>query len=324
LSDARSHGAVSGAVEGLLRLCDDSLEAMRARLDVQGLPADWVAPIDAATASRMSGAAIDRPCWYFPRAGWIGPRALSRLLLRRGGITFVGAAAVAKVERLGDDWVARAIDGAVVARGRACVLANAEQAAVLAPWARWPLQTSRGQSTCVDAGAPGLVAPCLPLGSNGYALTLPDGRVLCGASAHRGDPHALPRATDTLDNLDKLARLTGGRPAVDAASTLDRVAWRCRTPDRMPIVGAVPAIDPSAAWPGATRSRHVPREAGLYVLTALGSRGLTLAPLMGEVVAAAMLREPIPLPASLLDAIDPARFVAGARRGPPVESAVAA
>jgi tRNA 5-methylaminomethyl-2-thiouridine biosynthesis bifunctional protein len=56
--------------------------------------------------------------------------------------------------------------------------------------------------------------------------------------------------------------------------------------------------------------RQVPRVAGLYVLGALGSRGLSVAPLLGEALAAWITGSPQPLPASLLDAVDVARFVA--------------
>jgi tRNA 5-methylaminomethyl-2-thiouridine biosynthesis bifunctional protein len=60
--------------------------------------------------------------------------------------------------------------------------------------------------------------------------------------------------------------------------------------------------------------RHVPRVSGLYVLAALGSRGITWAPLLGELLAAAIVGAPLPLPGSLLDAVDPGRFAARALR----------
>jgi tRNA 5-methylaminomethyl-2-thiouridine biosynthesis bifunctional protein len=48
---------------------------------------------------------------------------------------------------------------------------------------------------------------------------------------------------------------------------------------------------------------------GLFVFTALGSRGITWSALGGQVVAAAISGAPAPLEASLLDAIAPARFI---------------
>jgi len=76
--------------------------------------------------------------------------------------------------------------------------------------------------------------------------------------------------------------------------------------------------------PAATRSsrhrldqaRQVPRLPGLYVFTALGSRGISHAALGGEVLAAWITGDPMPAPASLLDALDPARFIARKARRP--------
>jgi len=60
--------------------------------------------------------------------------------------------------------------------------------------------------------------------------------------------------------------------------------------------------------------RLVPRCQGLYVLTALGSRGITWAPLAAQTLAAWITGAPLPLEASLLDAVDVARFASRAAR----------
>jgi tRNA 5-methylaminomethyl-2-thiouridine biosynthesis bifunctional protein len=53
----------------------------------------------------------------------------------------------------------------------------------------------------------------------------------------------------------------------------------------------------------------VPRTPGLHVLTGLGSRGITLAPLMGRLLAARIEGAPWPLERDLADAVDPARWL---------------
>jgi tRNA 5-methylaminomethyl-2-thiouridine biosynthesis bifunctional protein len=58
----------------------------------------------------------------------------------------------------------------------------------------------------------------------------------------------------------------------------------------------------------------VPRYPGLYGLLGYASRGLTWAPLAAELLAASLEGEPLPLESSLVDALDPARFVLRARR----------
>jgi tRNA 5-methylaminomethyl-2-thiouridine biosynthesis bifunctional protein len=79
--------------------------------------------------------------------------------------------------------------------------------------------------------------------------------------------------------------------------------------DRLPLVGAVP--DPDALLlPGVRldQPRFVPRARGLFVFTALASRGITWASLGAQALASLITGTPCPLEASLLDAVDPARF----------------
>jgi tRNA 5-methylaminomethyl-2-thiouridine biosynthesis bifunctional protein len=75
------------------------------------------------------------------------------------------------------------------------------------------------------------------------------------------------------------------------------------------VIGAVP--DPGAGLPGRRldQPRLVPRAPGLFVYTALGSRGITWSALGARLLAATMTGSPLPLESSLVDAVDPARFV---------------
>ncbi|HRD97761.1 MAG TPA: oxidoreductase, partial [Rubrivivax sp.] len=72
----------------------------------------------------------------------------------------------------------------------------------------------------------------------------------------------------------------------------------------------------------ADQARLLPRQQGLFVLTGLGARGLTLAPLMADLVAAQATGTPWPVEQDLADAVDPARWLvrqarAAAGRGQP-------
>ena len=132
-----------------------------------------------------------------------------------------------------------------------------------------------------------------------------------GATYRRGSDDLAVRAGDRAANLDLLASIAPeaiDRWSEQAKENLlqDWVGVRCASIDRMPLVGALPfglgaAIDPSAS------RHHIPTAPGLYGLLALGSRGLSLAPLLGEVLAAKMSGHPSPLPADLEKAIDPRR-----------------
>ena len=183
--------------------------------------------------------------------------------------------------------------------------------------AHWPLGRSRGQVTWwppASAAATGLPRPALPVASGGYLIAPPDGALLCGATNQLRDDGADVRDADHRANLQRVAELTGHAVHEETAMQAGpqgRVGWRLMVDDRLPLLGPVP--QPWAALAGVRRleqPRCVPRVAGLYVLSALGSRGLSVAPLLGEALAAWITGSPQPLPASLLDAVDVARFVA--------------
>jgi tRNA 5-methylaminomethyl-2-thiouridine biosynthesis bifunctional protein len=162
----------------------------------------------------------------------------------------------------------------------------------------------RGQVTLLPGDAIA-TRPTLPLAGNGTLIPLPDGRLLAGATWHPGDDDTAVRAQDHAHNLAQMQRLLGGamRADVEPSSFDGRVAFRCATADRLPIIGPLPAADA----PVRDQLRHIARAEGLYALTALGSRGITLAPLAGEILASWITGAPMPVEASLLDAIDPAR-----------------
>jgi tRNA 5-methylaminomethyl-2-thiouridine biosynthesis bifunctional protein len=86
-----------------------------------------------------------------------------------------------------------------------------------------------------------------------------------------------------------------------------RVGWRCVADDRLPLIGPVPVADglrPATV----TRPVDLPRRPGLYVFSALASRGITWAALGGQLLAAQISGAPQPLQAALIDAVDPGRF----------------
>lgn len=249
----------------------------------------------------------DRPD---PAGGWIAPRDLVIDWLGTAGVTLRTGCAVHALHHADGQWRAFGPDGACLVSGDIAVLAGGaglpallEGAGVDAPAAR----QVRGQLSWVDR--PDALAR--PMTGQGYALSLPDGRLVFGATAHPEDLEPALRPADHAWNLQRLQALTGIAVPPDQAWG-GRVAWRCSAPDRLPWVGAVPRRpvgDEPTQPPRLDRPLLVPRTPGLYVLGGLGSRGLTWAPLLGELLAAWVNGTPMPLGAAHADALDPAREV---------------
>ncbi len=179
--------------------------------------------------------------------------------------------------------------GVVLAEADVVVLAAGPVTAHLAPSGAHalPLQPVRGQASWTEAPMfKGLAAAW-----GGYALPLRNGGVLFGAAHARGDWDTAHRPGDEAHNMELLAQ---GRPALAAelagreTQLRGRASLRAATPDHLPLAGR---------W-----------TEGLYVLSGLGGRGFTLAPLLAEHVAALVVGAPSPLPRALAAIVDPERY----------------
>jgi tRNA 5-methylaminomethyl-2-thiouridine biosynthesis bifunctional protein len=95
-----------------------------------------------------------------------------------------------------------------------------------------------------------------------------------------------------------------------------RAAIRCSSPDHLPLVGAVPDIMAqkqqynelykSLPLHRYSQATDIPN---LYMMGALGFRGLTSAPLLAEVLASQVSAQAMPMAHDLLNALNPNRFL---------------
>ena len=306
-------GAVPGAINGLWR-GEHGLDAaqMQALLARQHQPAAHVQVRANSIAGGPAG-------WWFAGGGWVSPAALAGHWLKASGAALHYGVEVASLQALGDAdpsqaqtaWCLRDRQGSALAIVDAVVLCNPADVQRLLTHPAWALRPVRGQTTILPAAAaPDLHLPW-PVADAGYALRLPDGGVFCGGASQPDDSGTELRDSDHAHNLAGLRRLTGWAGRVDDAALIGRAGVRWSADDRLPISG------PVAAWPcRATQLRFAERQPGLHVFTALGSRGITQAALGAELLAARLTGAPSPLPSSLIDALDPARFAVRAlRRG---------
>jgi len=304
----------AGSASGLLRLESTfDVPRMQEVLLSLGLPAEYVQALTAAEASERAGIALTQPCWFYPGGGWVHPAGLAQCFLDRAGALaeLRTSVDVHRLERSAVGWRLLDARGELIAEAATLVLASAGDALRLLDAPDWPIESIRGQISIASASQ--LPSVRLPIAGSGYLLPALDGRVMFGASAQPGDPDPCVRDADHALNLAQLARLLGHTTDLRPSDLTGRTAWRCSAADRLPVIGAVP--DPAAQGARLDQPRFVPRLPGLYVFTALGSRGITWSALGAQVLASCVTGAPAPIGASLLDAIDPARFVSrGVRR----------
>jgi tRNA 5-methylaminomethyl-2-thiouridine biosynthesis bifunctional protein len=137
-----------------------------------------------------------------------------------------------------------------------------------------------------------------------------------GAGLEPGLEPRLEPAAARAGNLARLARLLHTAPEVRPIGAFE--AARCVARDRLPLAGALvdaPAAQ-ALAHAAAAQLSDLPRRAGLFASYAFGSRGLTLAVLAAELIAARIEGEPWPVERALADALDPARALLRQLRRP--------
>ncbi|QYF94702.1 FAD-dependent 5-carboxymethylaminomethyl-2-thiouridine(34) oxidoreductase MnmC [Massilia sp. PAMC28688] len=303
---------IAGQACGVLQLARDSghADVQRAIAAAHHYPPDYARWLDSAEAGAMLGSAAPDGAWLFPRAGWAQPSSVCRAMLARCGDRLTQRLGTGPVtlQRGGAEWVVLNSAGDALAQAPVVVVASGTGARTMAQTCALPLDSVRGQVTHLAQGQ----VPALPfvLCREAYLTPGPDGTHSLGASydAH-GDPQL--RADSQLQNLEKIRSLLGDPGIGIDAPLAGRVGFRCVAPDRLPLVGALPA---QPAQGRIERLRDVTRAAGLYGLLGYASRGLTWAPLAAELLASQLDNEPLPLEAELAEALDPARFIVRARR----------
>ena len=281
---------------------------------MDGPGADWSQP---APADRLVQAGLPggtRACWHH-QAGWLRPARLASALLAQPGIAWRGGCRVAALQRgeqpgaEGSPAVWQALDAQGQVLGQAPVVIIAAGAGSLELLnSRWPLQPVRGQ---VSWGIRPSAAPALaPFPANGHGNLVPSFPPDDGPAGHSAwvmgstferDVDTLPPSAADIEAAHAAHRaklqalLPPAAAELEAAFAAPPRAWaavRCTAPDRLPIVGPVDAAD-------------LP---GLWVSTAMGARGLTLALLCGELLAARLQGEPLPLDARLAKALGTERL----------------
>ncbi len=290
---------------------DDKHEAEQARaVGLLGLPESLVRYLDRGAARQLLDVSVTGGGWHFPGCGWLSPPTLCEARLRQCGaaITRHYATHAARLQRDGETWQVFDAEDRLIAEAPVVVVAAGGEAIELAPLMGLPLRRLRGQVSILPV--PPVPALTQVVCREGYILPPIDGMNLIGASYDYGDLDPTLRHDSHAGNLYRLNRLIAGAgEGIDPAGLAGRVGFRCVAKDRLPMVGPVPDFAAlQTADPARSTLANLPRQPGLYALLGLASRGVVWSQLAGELLAAQICGEALPMESDLVNAIDPARF----------------
>lgn len=300
---------------GLLQLvhnktAQNRFEKLAARKD---LPAELVTIISAKKASKILGETIKHPAMFMQNAGSLSPKSLCKALLSNPRITLRCATQVEHISH--NDGKPNLIlsDGETLSSD-AVVIANGYQATNFAD--TLPITPTRGQSSSATLATGHNLAHAL--GHKGYVVNVPADkhRIIFGASYLRDDSDSALKEAETLSNLSELRKHMPqlAKSLTDISDS--HAGIRATTPDRWPIVGPLPDVhfyrEQYADLSQGKQHKAYPAAQycdAIYVLSGLGSRGLTSAAYCANLLSHMLLGKTPPAPVHMLRSLHPARFL---------------
>jgi tRNA 5-methylaminomethyl-2-thiouridine biosynthesis bifunctional protein len=303
---------------GVLQLAFDAKEAERQARLAEAFPTDLLQALDRAQAEAVAGVELSAGGLFYPDAGWVHPPALCRQLASHPRIRLLTHSEALELRRVDGHW--QALDGErLLAEAPVAILAGAAEVRRFA--AELPLKRIRGQISRLPQTTRSAELACVVC-AEGYVAPPRGGEHTLGASFDFHSQDCVPTAAEHAGNLELLREISANlaerldAEQLDPAQLEGRAAFRCTSPDYLPVVG--PLADPAAFAEAyavlGKDARQVPEtpcpwREGLYVNSGHGSRGLITAPLCGELLAAWLNGEPLPLPRAVAEACHPNRFL---------------
>ncbi|VUS51041.1 bifunctional tRNA (5-methylaminomethyl-2-thiouridine)(34)-methyltransferase MnmD/FAD-dependent 5-carboxymethylaminomethyl-2-thiouridine(34) oxidoreductase MnmC [Klebsiella huaxiensis] len=301
---------------GVTQLAWDEKSAQKiAQMLELNLPPEIAVAVNAQTVAQTCGVDTDCGGITYPAGGWLCPQQLTAELFALAATRGLHVHYDYPVETISTDndgWQLNQRQHHEVA-----VLANGYQVTDFSQTTHLPMYPVAGQVSHIPT-TPGLSQLRQVLCYDGYLTPQnPNNQQHCiGASYHRGQTDTTFSAVDQQQNrqrlIDCLPQIKWVQE-VDVSANEARSGVRCATRDHLPMAGNVPDYDRTLSEYASLAERQewaieAPIYRNLYLLAALGSRGLCSAPLMAEILAAQMSNEPLPMDRETLAALNPNRL----------------
>lgn len=274
------------------------------------LPPDYAELLNEVEASKKAGIAIKRGGWWFPTAGMVRVGAYCRALIQIADVPYRGNTRVERIEATETGWRLVGQWGECIDEASDIVVAcAADSQRLLAPYQSMSIDALRGRITLLrDTDFQALK---IPVSGEGYIVHMPDGYCGIGATYELDQKGPWTEVQAHEANLEKLDSIL--KEESSCVVTGAYCGERAVGPGRVPIVGGICDqsfwMDVARDNPSRVDYENGPLLPGLWVMAALGSRGLSMSALCSEVLASDMLDEGHALDASTLKGIGTRRLM---------------
>jgi len=290
-------------------------------------PEALIKPVDSKEVSDIANLALPYSGLYIGLGGWISPPQLvtamieealqsGKLTLKPNHIYVSHEAVETTKQQVRIRFNLDSAENEEVITADHLILALGAGAVNASDFNSLSLRPVRGQVEAIPTQMP-IEQLNTVLCHKGYMTPVFEGRHALGSTYVKNDLSTDVRSDETEMNLATHEQALANTDIVQAFQHdgKARAATRLGSPDHQPVVGALHNFDSLkelytmlGVGKPLTSAPVLPSSV-VSTLTCLGSRGLTTAPLMAEVLVSSLCKEPLPLSNDLLNAVNTSRFM---------------
>ena len=284
------------------------------------LPSDLYQSLNQTELSEKVGLPLPFGGGFIPQGAWLAPRQLVQhtfAFLEKQGIQIKTLQKVTALSQTENGWQITTAENKTFCH-EVVVLANGHKLTEFEQTQKLPLYPVRGQVSQIPTSEKLLKLKTV-LCYDGYLTPVDQAKTshCIGASHVRDNATREFSLTEQQENQQKIQQNIPEEwtKEVDTSGNLARIGVRCSVRDLTPMMGAVPHFSAQQTQYQNLfnlRRRKQPIEQAenypnLYLIGALGSRGLTSAPFLGETLASLIYGEPLPMSEDLIHNLMPNR-----------------
>lgn len=307
---------------GVLQLAfnDNTLTRYQNMIDKKTWPQELISWKTAKQCEQIANLPLPYSGLYIEQGGWINPQQLVKALYsaaeNSGVCEFIPNKQLASLGKNENKWQLSWQDN-TTDEADIVVLATGSNSIDVSELEGLPHRIVRGQVESIPSQAP-LNKLSTVLCHKGYLTPASNQFHALGSTYIKQDSDCEYRVSEEQTNLDMQCKALSkcDWPKQIVTEQSGRASVRCTSPDHLPLMGCVGDLSQQAQQYHnlykALPSHRYPITAvkqDLYMLTALGSRGLCSAPLLAEVLAGQISGQSLPMSIKQLNGLSPNRYL---------------
>ncbi|HEA3289963.1 TPA: bifunctional tRNA (5-methylaminomethyl-2-thiouridine)(34)-methyltransferase MnmD/FAD-dependent 5-carboxymethylaminomethyl-2-thiouridine(34) oxidoreductase MnmC [Pasteurella multocida] len=284
-----------------------------AKISALQLPPSLYQPLSQQALSEQVGLPLPCDGGFIAQGAWLSPQQFVQNtfdFLATRGVIIKTQQKITALERQTSHWLLTTEQGDSF-KHQVVVLANGHKLTQFRQTEHLPVYPVRGQVSEI-ATSPELSKLKAVICYDGYLTPKAASQTHCLGASHLRDN--AERTFSLQEQQENQQKIQTNLASVDWVNEVDtrnnqaRIGIRCSVRDRIPMLGNVPDFEQQLSdyhnLYNLRRRKHAIKNAALhpnlFLIGALGSRGLTSAPLLAETLASLIYHEPLPLSEDIL------------------------